>query len=453
MGKHQEMPRNIDAEKALLGALLTTPDLIAGVVPKVNDVDFYLEKHKRIYGRLVAMHQDDEPIDLITFSNSFEKDGELADIGGLAYLMSFDEYATVATSRHVEAHAKIISDKARARFTAQAMMASLESLLNGSMGPDECANAVFDVAHETKKANAVKTQQDLVKEVFAQLELEYDGQVSRGHGTCWAMLDSLIHIEHENMLVIAARPAMGKTAFTIQLATHWARNLGMPCDIYGCEMSDVAQARRQLAHVSGVQTRRPKMFTENDWRKIAKGSEAQYNLPMRFVDAVEWTVDDIEASVRQRVREIGPHAFFVDHIGLLVPPKGVQQGRENVKNSSNQLKRMAKKYGCTAVVLSQLNRNLEQRTNKRPMMSDLRECGDIEQDADVILFLYRKAPYAIAEAKENSDPNEAKSEKDLPPEVREYAEVIVGKGREGEVGIVPLRWLGSIQTFEEVVTY
>ena len=149
MGKHQEMPRNIDAEKALLGALLTTPDLIAGVVPKVNDVDFYLEKHKRIYGRLVAMHQDEEPIDLITFSNSFEKDGELADIGGLAYLMSFDEYATVATSRHVEAHAKIISDKARARFTAQAMMASLESLLNGSMGPDECANAVFDRDWET----------------------------------------------------------------------------------------------------------------------------------------------------------------------------------------------------------------------------------------------------------------------------------------------------------------
>src|SRR5262245_15259858 len=438
------LPHNLDAEASILGGVLLRNEVLTQL-DTLEVEDFYDMRHRIVFGAIRALEATAKPIDVVTLENEIEKQGKLDAIGGIAFL---GELALrVPTADNVVTYAEIVSDKHQAR---KLMLASSEIAEKGYEDGlevrdylDDAEAKIFEVTQRRDKSGP-EPLKGLVKKVFSSLDERFkspDGIT--GVPTGFADLDTrTAGLQPTELIILAARPAMGKTSFAMSLAQNAATGDGWPCLVFSLEMSSTQLAERMLcseARVDSTALRRGQLQRQ-DMTNLTYAAAALSKAPTLLADTPALSLREVRARAR-RFRS-SKDLFGDKKTGLIVidylqlmrgSPQASKASREQeVSEISRGLKSLAKELDCPVLALSQLNRSLEQRTDKRPQLSDLRESGAIEQDADVILFIYRDVVYN----KEAENPH--------------IAEVIIGKNRHGATGTVETHFEGRFTRFENL---
>lgn len=438
------LPHNLDAEASVLGGVLLRNEVLSQLDTLEVD-DFYDHRHKVVFAAIRALEAATKPIDVVTLENEIAKSGKLEAIGGMAFL---GELALrVPTPDNVIHYAEIVTDKHQAR---KLMLASGEILERGYDDDievreylDEAEGKIFEVTQrrETSGPEAIKS---LIKKVFGSLDERFAsaGGIT-GVPTGFTDLDEkTAGLQPTELIILAARPAMGKTAFAMSLVQNAAIIGGWPCLVFSLEMSSTQLAERLLcseARVDSSALRRGQLQRQ-DMTNLTYAANTLSRAPILIDDSPALSIREVRARARRfrSNRELfagkKTGLIVVDYLQLMRgSPQAQKASREQeISEISRGLKSLAKELQCPVMALSQLNRSLEQRENKRPQLSDLRESGAIEQDADVIIFIYRDVVYN----KETETPN--------------IAEVILGKNRHGAIGTVETHFEGRFTRFENL---
>lgn len=434
-------PHDIEAEQAVLGCMLTDKDSVIAAIEKLKLDDFYREDNKAIYEAMLALYAKSEPIDIITVKAELVSNGKFDQIGGLEYLAALPE--KIPTTTNVEKYIKIIEEKSILRNlikTANDIIAAgydqteeVEDIMNIA------EKKIFDLM-QNKNAKGYTAIKDVLVGTFSELERLYNqkGYIT-GIETGFTELDYKTSGFHKSdLIIIAARPAMGKSAFAINIATHAAISNNVPVIIFNLEMSKEQVANRILCSEAMVDSNkiRTGKIDDNDWIKLANSSGRLAEAPIYIDDTPGISIMEIRARCRKLKIEKNIGLVVIDYLQLVQGSGKKNSSREQeISEISRSLKILAKELDIPVIALSQLSRGAEKRDDKRPMLSDLRESGAIEQDADIVMFLYRDDYY-------NQD-----SEK------KNIAEVILAKHRGGSTGTVELLWLGNYTKFANLEKY
>ena len=431
----RQMPHSLEGEQAVLGSMLIDENCIKEVMDKLRPEDFYLRQNREIFETIYTMFSYARPVDGITVCEEMQKSGTYDDQTTRSYLAQLMEITP--TSANVMEYVAIVRDKALLRRVAQAA-SEITGLVQEGLGE---AGDILELAEQ--KIYAVRrgqSAQDMVPlrvvlpDVLDRLD-EMNNSTSHlpGLSTGLSAVDNKITgLNKSDLILLAARPGMGKTSFALNVALNVARASGKTVAVFSLEMSREQLAMRLLSSAAYVENYRLKTgnIRETDWEKIADAAGNLSLMDIRIDDNPMLSVADMNAKCR-RIENLG--LVVIDYLQLMTSAGGKSHGGENrqqvVSDMSRMLKIMAKELNVPVICLSQLSRANEKRDDKRPMLSDLRESGAIEQDADIVLFLYRDDYY-------NED-----SEK------RNIAECIVAKNRHGETGKVELRWMPEYTTF------
>lgn len=437
-------PHNEEAEKAVLGALLTDGSSTGIAVDTVTSIvqrdDFYRDTHRIIYDAILSLVYANKTIDFITLSEELERRKKLDTVGGIAYITSL---ANEATGYNIEEHARIISEKAQMRRLIDAGNKIVGMTYAGEEEPSEIMNRaeqmILDVGGQTRSESSFSPIGEAVLSSIERLNLlqQQDG-VLTGVPTGFRDVDHIFNgLQKSDLILVAARPAMGKTAFTLNIAQNVAMLNNLTVAFFSLEMGIEQLVRRILASVSGVNSSkltRADMDNE-DWARVIKAAEEMSQSKLFIDDTPGLTVQDMRAKLRRLKVEHGLDLVIVDYIQLM-------QGRNGGRNSENRqqevseisrnLKLIAREFNVPLIALSQLSRSVESRPDKRPVLSDLRESGSLEQDADIVIFLYRDKYY---------DENSEKGDN---------AEILIRKHRNGSVGTVELQFVGELTRFRDV---
>jgi replicative DNA helicase len=438
------LPHNLDAEASILGGIILRNDVLSNLdILEVDD--FYDMKHKIVFGAIRALEATAKPIDVVTLEVEIEKQGKLEAIGGIAFLG--DLALRVPTADNVQAYAEIVQDKNQAR---KLMLASSEIAEKGYEDNlevrdylDDAEAKIFEVTQRKDKAGPEPIK-SLVKKVFSSLDERFKSSDGiTGVPTGFADLDAkTAGLQPTELIILAARPAMGKTSFALSLAQNAATSGAWPCLVFSLEMSSTQLAERMLcseARVDSSALRRGQLQRQ-DMTNLTYAAATLSKAPILIDDTPALSLRELRARAR-RFRS-NKELFAGKKTGLIVvdylqlmrgSPQAAKASREQeISEISRGLKGLAKELDIPVLALSQLNRSLEQRTDKRPQLSDLRESGAIEQDADVIMFIYRDVVYN----KEAENPH--------------IAEVIIGKNRHGATGTVETHFEGRFTRFENL---
>ena len=428
-------PHDIEAEQAILGCMLTDRDSVISAIEVLKEDSFYREDNKAIYAAILSLYSKSEPIDIITVKDELVRSGNFERVGGLEYLASLTERFT--TTANIEKYIRIVDDK----YMLRSLINSANELL--ALGYDETEDIdrimdmaekkVFDLSSkkDTKGYTALK---DVLVESFAKLEDLYNskGRLS-GTSTGFADLDSKTSGLHDSdLLIVAARPAMGKSAFAINLAANVAIQSKKGVVIFNLEMSKDQVGNRILCSEAMVDSNkiRTGQVDDDDWVKLASTLGRLSEAPIYIDDTAGISIMEIRAKCRKLKLEKDIGLIVIDYLQLIQGSGKKNASREQeISEISRSLKILAKELNVPVIALSQLSRSVEKRDDKRPMLSDLRESGSIEQDADIVIFLYRDDYY-------NPD-----------TEKKNVAEVILAKHRGGSTGTVDLAWLPSYTKF------
>lgn len=435
-------PHDVEAEQAILGCMLTDKDSVIAAMEVLKEEDFYREDNRAIYSAMLSLYGRAEPIDIITVKAELVENGKFDQVGGLEYLAVLPE--KVPTTTNIEKYIKIVEDKALLRTlirTANDMIAAgydqtedVEDIMNVA------EKKIFDIM-QNKNSKGYTPIKEVLVGTFAELERLYNqkGYIT-GVETGFSDLDYKTSGFHKSdLIIIAARPAMGKSAFAINIATHAAVNRNVPVVIFNLEMSKEQVANRILcseAMVDGNKIRTGKI-DDNEWIKLANASGRLAEAPIYIDDTPGISVTEIRAKCRKLKLEKDIGMVIIDYLQL-VQGSGkrlIGSREQEISEISRSLKILAKELDIPVIALSQLSRSAEKRDDKRPMLADLRESGAIEQDADIVMFLYRDDYY-------NQD-----SEK------KNIAEVILAKHRGGSTGTVELLWMGNYTKFANMEKY
>lgn len=427
-------PHNLDAEKSLLGAMLLSRDAIAAAMETCSSEDFYKPGHAHVFDAINTLYNLGEPADPVTAADELGRAGLLESIGGLPALMALqaDTPATTNAARY----ARIVEEHALLRRLI-AVAGEISEI--GYSGPDDVADAldraeslVFNVA-ERRVTDSLKPLTELLYASMDRLERLYDrGETITGVPTGYVDLDERLYgLQPNALIIVGARPAMGKTAFALGMAAHAAVDARVPTLVFSLEMSCEEITNRLLVSEAKVDASRMRngRLSEPDWPKISQAVARLGEAPLFIDDNPNTTVMEIRAKARRlKARQGGLGLIIVDYLQLM--SGGSSENRQlEVSSISRGLKILARELEVPVVALSQLSRNLEARSDKRPVLADLRESGSLEQDADVVMFLYRDEMYNP----ESSD--------------RGTAEVIVAKHRNGPTGKVQLAFLDHYTRF------
>lgn len=428
-------PNDVEAEQAILGCMLTDKDSVIAAMEKLKEEDFYREDNKAIYSAMLSLYGRAEPIDIITVKAELVENGKFDQVGGLEYLAVLPE--KVPTTTNVDKYIKIVEEKALLRNlikTANDMIAAgydqtedVEDIMNIA------EKKIFDIM-QNKSAKGYTPIKDVLIGTFAELERLYNqkGYIT-GVETGFNDLDFKTSGFHKSdLIIIAARPAMGKSAFAINIATHAAVNNNVPVVIFNLEMSKEQVANRILCSEAMVDSNkiRTGKIDDNEWIKLANASGRLAEAPIYIDDTPGISIMEIRARCRKLKLEKDIGLVVIDYLQLVQGSGKKNSSREQeISEISRSLKILAKELDIPVIALSQLSRGAEKRDDKRPMLSDLRESGAIEQDADIVMFLYRDDYY-----------NPDSEDKDI-------AEVIIAKHRGGSTGTVKLLWMGSYTKF------
>jgi replicative DNA helicase len=428
-------PQNLEAEQAVLGSILLESDTLLTVMERVRADDFYSVAHQRIFEAMVELNEENEAIDLVTLTARLQDRGQLEEVGGVSYLTKL--VGSVPTAANVEYYAQIVEEKALLRRlirTATQIVASgyeagedVGALLN------EAEQRILDISRR-HAAHGFVSIRDVLMEVFDRVEYLYHhkGGVT-GIPSGFPDLDRMTSgFQRSDLIIVAARPSVGKTAFALNIAQNVAVRARETVAIFSLEMSAFQLVQRMICAESNVDAGRMRSgFLEgDDWEKLTMAIGSLSEAEIYIDDTPGITVSDIRAKCRRLKKEKGLGMVVIDYLQLIQTRGRAHESRQQeVSEISRMLKQMARELDVPVIALSQLSRGVEQRQDKRPMLSDLRESGSIEQDADVVAFLYRDDYYNQESEKKN------------------IIEIIIAKHRNGPVGTVELVFLKNYNKF------
>lgn len=433
-------PQSIEAEQALLGTILLQDKALLKVVEQLSPDDFYRGSHRVIFEAMLALFEQGQPHDLITVSNHLSDHNRLEKAGGSAYITQLTQI--IPFSGTLVHHAGIIRQKAVLRRlirTSGDLAAScydapgdIDALV------DRAEQMIFAVAQSRKKQGFEPMSQIVPKAFDRITRLAGRAEQVTGVATGYAELDRMTAgLQPSDLIVLAARPSMGKTALGLNIVQHAALVNKVPTAIFSLEMSAEQLALRMICSAGKVDAQRVRTgnLYVSDWPGLTRAAGQLAQAPIHIDDSAGMTVLEMRAKARRLKSEHGIGLIMIDYLQLMQGRSGSENRNQEISEISRSLKAMAKELDVPVLVLSQLNRNLESRPDKRPMMSDLRESGAVEQDADVIMFIYRDEVY-------NKSPEN--------PE-KGVAEVIIGKQRNGPTGTVRLKFVGEHTAFVDEV--
>jgi replicative DNA helicase len=433
------LPHNLEAERSILGAVLLDNFALNAAIEKVRSDDFFLSQHRHIFERMVQLGEKQQAIDIVTLMEDLNRRGELEAAGGVAYLSQLADGLPRVTN--VEHYARIVKEKAVLRGLIHSAAAIQEQALaageDADVILDRAESVILGLAEDRIKAGLVGVK-ELVRDNFERLnKILTDGRRVTGLSTGYANLDNETSgLQPSELIILAARPSMGKTALAINIANNVAVRNREPVAIFSLEMSKESLLVRMLASEARIDAHkfRTGHMGKDDWGKIVNTLNGLSEAPLWVDDTASITVMEMGAKARRLKRDRGLSLIVVDYLQLCVPTNtGRQSNRqEEVSGMSRALKALAKELKVPVVVLSQLTRAPE-REERKPQLSDLRESGAIEQDADVVMFINR--------------PNFYKT--DLPEEDRAKAELIIAKQRNGPTGTLNFVFLARHTRFEE----
>lgn len=394
-------PQNIDAEASLLGAILIDTDAIVKIADSINTQDFYDQRHARIYEGLVALYEKRSPIDVLTLADQLRGNGFLEMVGGPAYLTELTNY--VPTASHVEQYADIVAQKALRRrlIAASHDMAELGQDESKALKEliEEAESRLFEVSQQHVKQNVVSLE-TILAESFERLDdLHKDKNTLRGIPSGYKDLDNMLAgFQRSDLFIIAARPSMGKTAFVLNLAHKIATHAKEPVLIFSLEMSKEQLVDRLLAMESGVDAwaLRTGNLTDSDFERLGEAMGTLSEAKMYIDDTPGITVSDIRTKARREAHTQKLGLIIVDYLQLMSGGgRYASEGNrvQEISEISRGLKGIARELNVPLIALSQLSRSVENRSPQIPQLADLRESGSIEQDADVVAFLYREDYY------------------------------------------------------------
>jgi len=422
-------PQNIDAEKSLLGSLLIDKNAIIKVADFLQAKDFYKTNHKKIYEGILELFEKGEPIDFLTVSTRLKEKKMLEAVGGNSYLTELANF--VPTASHISNYAKIVQRKRILRSLIEASQEinsigyneeeDIEILL------DQAEQRIFSIAQKSLTQSFIPIKAGL-EEAFERIDmLSKHKDAPRGLVTGFVDLDNLlIGFQKSDLIILAARPSLGKSALAVNLATHIAINQKTPIGIFSLEMSKDQIIDRLIASLSGVDFwklrtgRLSAQGDDNDFTKIQHAMSILSETPIYIDDSASSNVLQMRAMTRRLQAEHGLGLIIIDYLQLMEPRNPMASPVQQVTEISRSLKGLARELSVPVLALSQLNRAVEQRSPQIPRLSDLRESGSLEQDADVVLFIHREEKYRPETTKKN------------------IADIIIAKHRNGPVGSVEL---------------
>lgn len=430
-------PQNVEAEQCVLGSIL----LQQGAMPKAVEIlaaeDFYRPEHRLIFAAMIQLFEKAEPPDLITVINVLKDGNHLDQAGGPAYLATLTDIVPVAAN--ITYYAKIVREKSilRRLITTSTEIASrcYEEQDDIDLLLDETEQTIFEIAR-AKSNQSFYPMSTVISETFKEVQkLSERKELITGVPSGFEDFDrKTAGMQPSDLIILAGRPSMGKTALAMNMVQNAALLYKVPVGVFSLEMSKEQLGMRLLCSVGKVDSQRVRTghIQENDWPKLARAVGMLTTAPIYIDDTPALSVLELRAKARRLKTEHNLGLVVVDYLQLMRGHSGTERREQEISEISRSLKAMAKELHIPVVALSQLNRSLESRSDKRPQLSDLRESGAIEQDADVICFIYRDEVYNKSEG----NPNRGK------------AELIIGKQRNGPTGTVELAFLSEFTTFE-----
>ena len=432
-------PQNIDAEQAVLGAMLIKKEAIAEVSQLLRPEDFYRDAHKIIYEAMLALFNRNEPADIVTVTNYLDKENKLDKVGGITFVTALANI--VPTAANVNFHANIVREKADLRHlintaTDIAGMA-YEATDDVADVIDKSEKMIMEVANR-QNVSAFTPMQEIVMETFDKINTLYESKGGLTGISCgFKDLDALTSgLQASDLILVAARPSMGKTAFTLNIAANVALKEKKTVAFFSLEMSKQQLVQRMLCSEGGIDSQKLKNadLSTEDWEKLVRTADKVSAAPLYIDDTAGITVMELRSKARRLKAEHGLDLIIIDYLQLMQGrSKGGSDNRQQeISEISRSLKAVARELNVPVIALSQLSRSVESRQIKRPMLSDLRESGSLEQDADIVMFLYREDYY---------DPETAN---------KNITEVIVAKHRNGPVDTVKMFFKKEFTRFNDL---
>ena len=391
-------PHSVESEQSILGSILLDKDAIITVSETIRPSDFYKEAHKIIYECMLKLSNKNEPIDLITLTEELRKQGHLDDVGGISYITSLS--TIVPTTSNVKYYADIVKEKSVLRQLIKASNDIINLGYENSVKVEEvlekAEKRIFDISQE-KASDDFKSINEVLVDAYDMIEKLYTNKSDvTGITTGFKDLNKKINgLQRTDLILIAARPAMGKTAFSLNLVQNAALKGDASVAVFSLEMSKDQLVQRMLAAQSHVELKKIKTGTldENDWPRIIDAMAVLSNANIHIDDTPGIKISELRSKCRKLKIEKGLDLILIDYLQLMEGEGNNESRQQEIAKISRSLKIIAKELNCPVVALSQLSRAPEQRADHRPMLSDLRESGSIEQDADIVMFLYRDEYY------------------------------------------------------------
>jgi replicative DNA helicase len=432
----RSLPSNVEAERSVLGAILLDNRLCNQAMETLRRDDFYLEAHRRLFDKMISLSEQGRPIDNVTLGEELKRAGEYEQVGGVSYIAGLID--SIPRLENIEHYAKIVKGKSTLRKLIATSNQIIATCFEQEDDPeniiDQAEKAIFNIAEDRMREGF----QDVASIAHRRLE-EIESMAGRaemitGIPTGFTDLDKMTAgLQRSDLIIVAARPSMGKTSFAMNVAQYAART-GFTVGVFSLEMSSQQLVSRLLCSESHIDAHRFRTgyLNREEWARLAEGLHRLSESRIYIDDSPGITVLEMRAKARRLKQEHGLDMLLVDYLQL-IQGRGRNENRTNeVSQISRELKMVAKELNVPVIALSQLSRAPETRTDHRPQLSDLRESGSIEQDADVVAFIYREEMYGQTEENQG------------------VAELIIGKQRNGPTGIVKLAFLKEFTRFENM---
>ena len=428
-------PQSIDAEQAVLGAILLDNEGFHQIIEILDAYDFYRDAHRKIFTGMIELYNKNEPADLITLTENLSQKKQLDDVGGASYLSSLVD--NIPTAANVLYYAKIVREKSILRKT---ITAATEIVSRGYQSEEDvdhlldfAENSIFRISEYQIKPSFYPLR-EILKGSFLTIEKLYERrELITGTPSGFQDLDALTSgFQNSDLIIIAGRPSMGKTSFALNIARNAAVEKNIPVAIFSLEMAKEQIGIRMLCSEGKIDAHKLRggFLSEGDWPRLTRAAGTLSEAPIFIDDSAGINVLEMKAKARRLKKDQKLGLIIVDYLQLMKEKGGAESREQEISSISRSLKALAKELDIPVIALSQLNRRVEDRQNKRPQLADLRESGAIEQDADVIIFIYRDEVY-----------NDNSPDKGI-------AEIIIGKQRNGPIGLIKLTFLDSFTKFE-----
>jgi replicative DNA helicase len=435
------LPHNLEAEKCVLGAILINNHAFNQAAEVIDAHDFFRDAHRRIFEKMIGLTDRSQPVDLVTLKDELHKSGELDEVGGPAYISALTD--GVPRSANVEYYARIVKEKATLRRLIQSANETLTRAYDAEQDADdlldEAERSIFQIAEHRLRSGFVPLS-ELVGTSYQLIErLQAHKGLVTGVPSGFADLDELTSgFQNQDLVIVAARPSMGKTSFVLNIALNAASQAGKTVGVFSLGMSTEQLFIRLLTSEARIDAHRFRggFLTDSDYERLVEANARLHEAKVFIDDSPGLGILEMRAKSRRLKLEHGLDLLILDYLQLMQGRGRFESRQQELASISRALKILAKELNVPILALSQLSRAPEGRTDHRPQLSDLRESGALEQDADVVLFIFREEMYA--------------QEAEHRPEVEGVAEIIIGKQRNGPVGSVKLAFLKQHTRFENL---